>query len=176
MNKRILFLLLAISFNSQVMLSQSVQSDPDARMLAAARTIIDNAPSCALISLDEDGLSRVRAMDPFKPEDDFTIWFGTNSYSAKVQQIKSKPNVSLYYLDSDNTGYVIIQGKAEIVDDPELKSKYWKEEWKDFYPDYPDAYSLIKVQPEWLEVISEKDEILGDPKTWKAPRYSFKTD
>lgn len=174
MNNRILFLFLAISFNSQIVLSQSVHSDPDARLLDAARNIIDNAPSCALISLDKDGLSRVRAMDPFTPEDDFTIWFGTNAHSAKVQQIKNNSNVSLYYLDADNTGYVIIQGKAEIVDDPELKSKYWKEDWEDFYPDYPDAYSLIKVKPIWLEIISEKDEILGDPKTWKVPRVEIR--
>ena len=84
------------------------------KLISAAREIISAAGTCALITLDEEGRPRVRAMDPFSPEDDFTVWFGTNSNSRKVKQINKDPRVTLFYLDSDASGYVMIHGLAQV--------------------------------------------------------------
>jgi hypothetical protein len=51
--------------------------------------------SAALITVDSLGVSHVRAMDPFLPEDNFTVWMGTNPKSSKVAQIKKNSSVSL---------------------------------------------------------------------------------
>jgi len=91
-----------------------------------AREIIDAAGSCALITLDDEGQPRARTMDPFSPKDDFTIWFGTNTKSRKVKQIKNEPRVTLYYFDKPSSSYVTIHGKAIIIDDAKEKMKYWK--------------------------------------------------
>ena len=143
------------------------------KLIDAAKEIMNKAPSCTLITLAEDGSPRSRAMAPFAPEDDLVVWFGTNSNSQKLEHIKKDPRVNLYYLDEDNTGYVQILGKAQIIDEPETKRTYFKKEWKDFYPDYPKNYTLIRVEPIWMEIISERLGILGDEKTWKAPRVVF---
>jgi len=139
----------------------------------AAREIMTAAGTCALITLDEEGRPRVRVMDPFLPESDFTVWFGTNPKSRKVNQIKKNPKVTLYYLDSDASGYVMIHGKAQLVDDQKVKEKRWKDEWEAFYPNKPEGYLLIKVSPEWMEVISYTHGILGDPTTWQPPVILF---
>jgi len=139
----------------------------------AAREIMTAAGTCALITLDEEGRPRVRVMDPFLPESDFTVWFGTNPKSRKVNQIKKNPKVTLYYLDSDASGYVMIHGKAQLVDDQKVKEKRWKDEWEAFYPNKPEGYILIKVSPEWMEVISYTHGILGDPTTWQPPVILF---
>lgn len=149
------------------------QKTDESRLKTAAKEIMTEAKSCALITQTKDGLSRVRAMDPFAPELDLTVWFGTNSNSRKVNQIKNDPRVTLYYLDADNTGYVTIQGKAEIVNDPVAKNKWWKEKWIDFYPNKAKGYSLIKVTPNWMEVVSEPRGILGDSVSWKPQRVVF---
>ena len=60
------------------------------KLMNTAREIMTSAETCALITLDYEGLPRVRAMDPFLPESDFTVWFGTNAKSRKVDQIKKK--------------------------------------------------------------------------------------
>ena len=138
-------------------------------LIIAAKEIIQNAKTCALITIDDQGRPRVRTMDPFPPEDDLTVWFGTNSSSRKVTQIKENSKVTLYYTDSDDRGYVMIHGIASIVNDITEKEKHWKVKWKDFYPNYPDDYMLIKVLPQWMEVISETRGILGDEKTWLPP-------
>jgi len=149
------------------------QSIIESQLKTAAREIMTAAKSCALITQSKDGSSRVRTMDPFAPESDFTVWFGTNSNSRKVNQIKNNPQVTLYYLDADNTGYVTIHGTAEIVNNIQEKAKRWKEEWKDFYPKRPNGYSLIKFSPKWMEIVSETRGILGDSLSWKPLNVKF---
>jgi len=64
-----------------------------------------------LITLDKDGAPRARTMDPFPVEDDFTVWFGTNSNSRKVVQIKNDPRVTPLWLE-------ILSPTHEIYNDP----------------------------------------------------------
>jgi general stress protein 26 len=131
------------------------------------------AKTCALITLDEDGNTRVRTMDPFQPEENFTVWLGTNANSRKVKQIKKHPQVSLYYLDSDASGYVVIQGTATLINDKKEKEKWWKNEWEAFYPNKADNYLLIKITPQWMEVSSTTRGIYSDQETWQPPRIEF---
>jgi len=143
------------------------------KLINAAKEIMTSAGTCALISVDQEGRPRVRVMDPFPPENDFTIWFGTNPKSRKVDQIQKDPKVTLYYLDKDASGYVMVHGRAQIINDKDEKEKRWKDEWEAFYPNRSEGYILIKVSPEWLEVISYPRGILGDPITWEPPKVSF---
>jgi general stress protein 26 len=132
-----------------------------------------SASTCALITLDKNGLPMVRTMSPFLPEKDFVVWFGTNPKSRKVIQIKNNPKVTLYYLDSDVSGYVVIHGIAQLADDQQEKNKRWKVEWEAFYPNRTEDYLLIKVSPQSMEVLSPKYGIIGDPATWQAPVVLF---
>ncbi len=143
------------------------------KLMNAAKEIMAAAGTCALITLDEEGRPRVRAMDPFSPESDFTVWFGTNSKSRKVSQIKNDPRVTLYYLDGDASGYVMIHGTAELVNDKAEKVKRWKDAWEAFYKDKTEEYLLIKVRPVWMEVSSTPRGIYGDTITWQPPAVIF---
>lgn len=144
------------------------------KVIKAAREIMTAAGICTLITLDEEGVARARAMDAFPADDNFIIWFGTNPKSRKVEQIKHDARVTLYYFDKATASYVMIQGNAEIIDSQKEKENHWKESWQSFYPNYPENYLLIKVTPEWLEVISESRGISGDSLTWQPPIVWFK--
>jgi general stress protein 26 len=76
----------------------------------------------------------------------------------------------LYYLDKQGSGYVMIQGTAELITSPFEKEKHWKEGWQQFYPDRENNYILIKVRPRWLEVVSYTHGLLGDSITWQPPK------
>ena len=143
------------------------------KLIGASREIMKEAGNCALITLDNNSIPMVRIMDPFPPEADFTVWFGTNSASRKVSHIKNNPTVTLYYEDSDASGYVVIHGKAQLIDDAKEKEQRWKEAWEAFYPNNREGYILIKVSPEWMEVLSYSRGIVGDPKTWQIPIVKF---
>jgi general stress protein 26 len=146
---------------------------PDSLIRSVAEEIIKASGVCTLISLDEDGHPRARAMDPFAPDEQFCIWFGTNPKSRKVEQIKHDSRITVYYFNKETASYVSVYGHAEIITSPEQKKKYWKTGWNNFYPNYPEGYVLIKVIPDWLEIISEAHGITGDPITWTPSSISF---
>lgn len=162
----IILFLISVNCSSQTEYTEN-------KLKETAKKVIDNSLSCTLITIDEEGAPRARAMDGFPVEDDFTIWFGTKSNTRKVDQIKNDPRVTLYYLSQDNSGYVVISGEAELVDDPEMKEKYWKKEWEQFYSEKDKDYLLIKVTPIWLEVLSPPHGINNNPNTWKPPVIEF---
>jgi general stress protein 26 len=169
----IIFLVIPfLSFSQQNEPTDSVQN----KLKIAALDIMTASNTCALITLDQEGRPRARTMDPFLPEDDFSVWFGTNQNSRKVDQIKNDPRVTLYYTSKDDGGYVMMYGIAEIVNDPEEKAKRWKEEWVTFYPDRTKDYILLKVTPEWIEVVSYAHNITGNPKTWEPPAIFFESE
>jgi general stress protein 26 len=153
--------------------NSQIQDSTSIKLLSVAKDIMISAKTCALITLDSEGRPRVRVMDPFIPENDFTIWFGTNPKTRKVEQIKNNPKVTLYYLEPNGSGYVMLHGVAQLVNDQAEKDKRWKAEWEAFYPNKQDDYLLIKISPQWLEVISYSHGILGDPETWEPPKVLF---
>jgi general stress protein 26 len=159
-----------------ITLTGQAQSNDTTRLarLQAAREIMIGAGNCALITLDKKGNPQVRTMDPFEPESDFTVWLATNPKSRKAEQLKRNGVVTLYYADKDENGYVAFHGRAILVHDQKEKDKRWKEEWKAFYPNRSDQYLLIKVIPDYLEVINYKRGISGDSKTWQPARVDFK--
>lgn len=143
-------------------------------LVAAAREVMISARYCALITLSTSGRAQARTLDPFPPDENMAVWLGTNPRSRKVAAIRRNPRVTLYYFDPEAQAYVAINGIARLVNDPKLKMKWWKDEWKAFYPDRAKDYLLINVTPEKLEVVNEKKGIVGDLHTWKPPSVEFR--
>lgn len=171
-NYRVILLLLLFSLSgySQNIVSENVET----QLKKAARELMTAAGTCALITIDENGQPRARVMDAFLPEEDFTVWFGTNPNSRKVKQIQNNPRVTLYYSDPEASGYVVIHGMATLVNNNEEKEKRWKETWTAFYPNRDEAYLLIKVSPDWMEVVSYAHGIISDSPNWIPPTLNFR--
>ena len=142
-------------------------------LIKAAREIMTSTGTCVLITQDKNGISRARTMDPFSPEKDLTVWLGTNLKSRKVAQIKNNNQVTIHYRDKDDSGYVMLHGKAEIINNKIAKNNYWKDTWKSFYPNKKESYLLIKVTPVWMEIVSPPRKITGSTTTWKPPTLVF---
>jgi general stress protein 26 len=81
--------------------------------------------------------------------------------------------VTLYYLEPHDSGYVMVHGLAQLVNDTKEKDARWKTAWEAFYPNKEDDYLLIKIIPQWLEVISYSHGIIGDHETWEPPKVLF---
>lgn len=144
--------------------NQFIRNENIARdsILKTARLIVDSAQCKALVTVDAEGKPHIREMAPFPPDENWIIWFGTLPQSRKVEQIRNNNNVVVYYFNSKGSSYVAVSGKARIVDDPELKKKYWVDSWKVFYKDREKGYTLIEVTPESLEVCSFKHKLFWD--------------
>jgi PPOX class probable F420-dependent enzyme len=139
------------------------------RIVAAAAELMRAAGLCALVTLDAAGTPQARAMQPFAPEADLTVWMATNAGTRKVEQIRRDPRVTLFYLAPDGTGYVTLLGRATLVDDPAEKAKRWNPSWDAFYEDRNRGsdYLLLRVTPVRVEVVSATHGIAVEPKSWK---------
>ncbi len=165
-------LLLCITAFTPGVFGQQPQRSKD-ELIAAAREIISTARYCALITQSGNGRAHARTMDPFPPDENLVIWFGTNPKSRKVAEIRRHRRVTLYYFDRDSPAYVTITGLARLVNDPAEKASHWKDEWKPFYRNRDQAYLLIAVTPQVLEVVNEKKGIVGDADFWTPPTVRF---
>ncbi len=138
-------------------------------VLTAARDVIQKARFVTFITIGEDGQPQARIVDPFAPDSAFVIWIGTNPLTRKVAQVRHDPRVTLQYFDPVGFGEVTVIGRAEIVGDSAAKSAHWKPEWGGIYKggsSSPD-YVLVRVVPKHLEIVSPKQGMNSDPKTWR---------
>lgn len=90
-----------------------------------------------------------------KMGDDLSIWGVTHLSSRKVGIIKNNPNVCcLSAIDPQkfDSPIVIMVGKADIFDDPEIKQKNWRDGLRQFFtgPDDPN-YAVYKISPVKIE-------------------------
>jgi len=141
------------------------------RRIAAAREAIAGAAYATLITNGEDSRPQARIVDPFPPDDDFTVWIATKPTTRKVAQIRRDPRVTLLWFDPEALAYVTLHGDAELVDDPAEKAKRWKPTWAGFYSDENrgDDYLLIRVRARRLEIVSPGHGVVGDDATWRPP-------
>lgn len=138
------------------------EAPPVENILETAKRVMNAAKNCFLITLEESGHPTARIMDPFEPESGMRIWMGTNKNTRKVEQIKNDTRATLAYYDPEGMGYVNMIGKARLVTDPRLKDKWWKEEWKAFYPGGKESavYCLIEFSPFRIEVMDISRKVL----------------
>ncbi len=180
--KRIHYIIISLFMISQFSCEQSRQkksskkifSTEELRVLQAAKGIISRAYFGTLITINTQGEAKARLMEPFAPEENFVIYLATNPKSRKVQEIRHNHQATLHYIDEPRTGYVSLYGNIYFVENDSVKKAHWKNGWEKFYPNKSDAYMLLKFVPDYLEVISIRDSLNGDPKNWQPARVNFK--
>ena len=143
------------------------------KILNVARNIIKRAYFSTLITLDKNNLPKARLMEPFPPNQKFEIFLATNPNSRKVKEIQHNHTAGLHYIDEPRTGYVSLYGHAFLVTNDSLKKTIWKKGWERFYKNRDKDYMLIRFVPDYLEVISIRDSLNGNPKNWQPSRVNF---
>lgn len=147
--------------------------DDEAKILAAARAIVAEDPVAALVTLDSNGVPRVRSVGVSDPEDDLAMLIGTRRTSRKVAELRTNPNATLYFNFDDVSGnfakayYASFMGVASVHTDPAtvIKTAPDEETRKVYWPDFPHDYASIRFRPLWLEVTGHG--IKGDKVNWQ---------
>ena len=75
-----------------------------AAILVAARELMVKARYCGLVTLGPGGQPQARLVDPFVPEEDFSVWIATNPVTRKVKEIRDDGRVTLFYVDPGAAG------------------------------------------------------------------------
>ena len=153
------------------------QGAPSARreqVLEVARRIMSASRYCTLVTLGPKHEPQARIVDPMEPNASFEVYIATNPRSRKVDEIRKDPRVTLLYFDPAAKAYATVIGRAVEVRGV-LKTTQYKKEWQGFFSlDAPDSYTLYKVLPSRMEVVSPKDGLSGDPATWRPDILDLK--
>lgn len=112
--------------------------------------LMEIAEAAYVTTIDKDGFPYTRAMfnlrrtEQFpslielfkKHEDDFLVYFTTNTSSSKIAHIKKNPKVSIYYCKPSDWRGLMLGGEVEIVDKA-IKEAIWQKGWEMYYPGGP---------------------------------------
>lgn len=109
-----------------------------------------------LVTFPPDGRPCARPMATQGPEpDEFdgSLWFMTDSNSAKVGQLAQNPEVLVTYAAPQKHLFVAVNGTASVRHDPERARKLWSLTAQGWWPEGPDSQSfvLIEVQVTFAE-------------------------
>lgn len=178
--KRFRHVLVLASLACLVLPVNAQRTSPDAladrpSVIRAAREVMQKARYCAFVTLGEDGQPQARVVDPLGPDDDMTVWVGTNPKTRKVAQVGKDSRVTLFYFDAAAPAYVTLIGTAVVSSDPAEKAKHWKNEWSPFYKDQHRGsdFVLLKFKPRRLEIVSQNHGLLNAPVTWRPVTIEF---
>ena len=130
-------------------------------ILEKIKDIIEEIRIATLVTKDTDGLMRGRPMATAEVDDDGTLWFFTDEYSGKVEEITEKKEVLVSYASKSKNAYVVINGTASLTDDRGKIEELWNPAMQAWFPKGlgDKKILLIKVegsQAEYLEGSSSK--------------------
>lgn len=114
---------------------------------------IENIEVCMFTTLDQSGMLVSRPMATRQMDPDGTLWFFTNEFSEKVEDVEMFENINLAYSDVGKQTYVSIAGSGELVNDRNRIEQLWSPMLKAWFPKGLEdpRLCLIKVIPHTAE-------------------------
>ncbi|MBT7886736.1 MAG: pyridoxamine 5'-phosphate oxidase family protein [Gammaproteobacteria bacterium] len=141
-------------------------------VLQAARQVVEDTAFATLITIDQAGHPKARTVDAFAPDADWVVWIATRASSRKVAEITQTPQVTVHYYSDGLKSYVSLMGAASLVSDLATKRSMRRlQDSKKLYPNFPDDYQLIRIQPTRLEGVLPG--FRGHPSTWEPIGVNF---
>ncbi len=114
---------------------------------------IEDVRIAMLVTVNANHEIHSRPMGTADLDEEGNIWFFTNEYSSKVDEISHENKVVVTYSNPSNNTYLSIKGTASLVDDREKMKKLWNPIIKAFFPDGIDdpKLTLLKVDTQEAE-------------------------
>lgn len=139
-------------------------------LLALARKLIGELTFCVAATQGEDGNISARVIQPMRLKEDWTVNTITNRRCRKVREIERTGRMTLLYEHDQDKSYVCLVGRAEIVEDLELKRSIWTPahyRWNPEGPDHPDTV-FMRLVTERIELWSAVHGVMPPPEGYSA--------
>jgi len=125
--------------------------------------LLETAEAAFVTTIDPDGFPQTRAMfnlrrkeqfpglaGLFKDhQDDFLVYFTTNTSSPKIEHIKKNPKVSIYYCKPGEFRGLMLSGEMAVVTDRSEKEHVWQKDWEMYYPGgmHDPDHTVLRLRP-----------------------------
>ena len=113
---------------------------------------IQKQKTAFVASVDEEGFPNIKAMFMPRKIEGNCFHFSTNTSSVRAQQFLKNEKASIYFYQRSRYRYegLMLTGKMEVLQDPEIKKEIWRSGDTMFYKqgvDDPD-YCVLKFTAE----------------------------
>ncbi|HEX2950129.1 MAG TPA: pyridoxamine 5'-phosphate oxidase family protein [Armatimonadota bacterium] len=141
--------------------------------ITTARNLMENTEAAYLTTITSQGMPLTRAMlnlrsqtqypalvDFFHaPENEWQIYFTTNTSSRKVMQLRENANASVFYCQPQAWIGLSLSGQLALVTDEAVKQTLWQPAWTMYYPQGPtdDDYAILRLTPTHAELYHQLD-------------------
>jgi len=129
--------------------------------------LMEKAEAVYLGTVDSDGFPQTRVMGNLRNaeqypglteifsehSDDFLICLTTSKSSAKMQQIRANPKVSVYFCKPGEFHTLMLAGCTEEVTDQDFKKQLWQDGWEVYWPGGADGpeYTVLRLLPDFAK-------------------------
>jgi general stress protein 26 len=85
-------------------------------------------------------------------DEDFMLYFTTNTSSGKMRQIEANPAAAAYYCEPSEFHGLQLQGRIEVIANAGVKERLWQSGWVRYYslgvtdPDY----AILRLLPQQI--------------------------
>ena len=136
-------------------------NEQDAKRLSL--DLLETAEAAYVTTIDSNGFPQTRAMFNLRRkeqfpglaslfeghQDDFFVYFTTNTSSPKIANIKTNPKVSIYYCKPAEFRGLMLAGEMKIVTDRTEKERVWQQGWEMYYPNgvHDPDHTVLRLRP-----------------------------
>ncbi len=110
--------------------------------------LVEEVKVCMFATIAEDYSLYSRPMQTIQIDEHGNLWFFTNEYSGKVDDVLKDTTVYLMYSHPGKNTYVHVKGECSIIDDKEKMKELWSPVVKAWFPKGLEdpALALLKVE------------------------------
>lgn len=129
-------------------MTQSLQND---EAISKLQHLVNEVRICMFATHDDEYNITSRPMATIEVDDSGSIWFFTNEYSEKVNDISKDNKVYLFYSHPDKNTYLHVKSNCTVVNDREKIKEKWNPLFKAWFPDGPDDPKLCFLKTDTQE-------------------------
>ncbi len=126
------------------MVQQHLENEEAVKKLAK---LVDEVKVCMFATVAQDYSLYSRPMQTIDVDDQGNLWFFTNEYSGKVDDVSKDDTVYLMYAHPGQNTYVHVKGTCTVINDKEKMKELWSPMVKAWFPKGLEdpALALLKV-------------------------------
>src|SRR5689334_9948533 len=96
------------------------------------RELVSEVNVCMFTTIDEEGNVVSRPMSTASIDDEGNVWFFTNEFSEKVQEVSKDNIVNLIYAHPVKSIYLSVKGHSSLIIDRKQMEALWHSSMKNW--------------------------------------------
>lgn len=135
----------------------------DSEAISKFKSLVEDVNICMFTTLDEDYAVSSRPMFTSNVDEDGNVWFFTNEFSEKIQELSKDNIVHLIYSHPAKNIYVDVKGTCSLVIDKKKMEELWTSKLKDWFPEGLEdgKLCLVKVSTETAHFWNHSSSKMG---------------